>query len=73
MRPAATSPIQLGRTRPRCNRSRPATRTGDAIPFSALGQLSAGDALRLVLMVSQSRRDVQQLPESGPAQWCCPT
>ena len=43
-----------------------------AIPFSALGQLSAGDALRLVLMVSQSRRDVQQLPESGPAQLVLP-
>jgi alpha-amylase/alpha-mannosidase (GH57 family) len=36
-----------------------------AVPFASLGELSAGDALRLSLVVSQSQHDVQQLPAEG--------
>jgi hypothetical protein len=43
-----------------------------AIPLAALGKLSAGDALRLALVVSQAGRDVQQLPAGGPAQLVLP-
>jgi alpha-amylase/alpha-mannosidase (GH57 family) len=43
-----------------------------AIPFASLGELSAGDGLRLSLVVSQSERDVQQLPEAGLARLVLP-
>jgi alpha-amylase/alpha-mannosidase (GH57 family) len=43
-----------------------------AIPLEALGELSAGDALRLSLVVSQSERDVQQLPAGGPIRLALP-
>ncbi len=36
-----------------------------AVPLAALGKLSAGDALRLSLVISQNERDVQQLPDGG--------
>jgi alpha-amylase/alpha-mannosidase (GH57 family) len=51
--------------------------TGDrilemSIPLESLGELSAGDALRLSLVVSQNERDVQQLPDGGLAQLVLP-
>jgi hypothetical protein len=42
------------------------------IPLKALGELSAGDALRLSLVVSQSEHDVQQLPAEGPIRLVLP-
>ncbi len=42
------------------------------IPLEALGELSAGDSLRLSLVVSQNQRDVQQLPDGGPARLVLP-
>jgi alpha-amylase/alpha-mannosidase (GH57 family) len=43
-----------------------------AIPFDALGEPSAGDALHLSLVVSQTARDMQQLPDGGLAQLVLP-
>ncbi len=43
-----------------------------AVPLAALGDLSAGDALRLSLVVSQSERDAQQLPAEGPIRLVLP-
>jgi len=43
-----------------------------AVPLEALGELSAGDALRLSLVISQGQRDVQQLPTEGPIQVTLP-
>ncbi|MFL7792015.1 MAG: glucodextranase DOMON-like domain-containing protein, partial [Anaerolineae bacterium] len=42
------------------------------ISLDALGELSAGDALRLSLVVSQGERDVQQLPAEGPIRLVLP-
>ncbi len=43
-----------------------------AIPLDRLGELGAGDALLLSLVVSQSGRDVQQVPDGGPARVVLP-
>ncbi len=43
-----------------------------AIPLESLGELSAGDALRLSLVISQNERDVQRLPEDGLARLVLP-
>jgi len=43
-----------------------------AVPLEALGELSAGDALHLSLLVSQHERDVQQLPDGGPLRLVLP-
>jgi alpha-amylase/alpha-mannosidase (GH57 family) len=43
-----------------------------AIPLEDLGELGAGDALHLSLVVSHSGRDVQQLPDGGLARVMLP-
>jgi hypothetical protein len=43
-----------------------------AVPLEALGELSAGDPLRLSLVISQGERDVQQLPGEGPIRLVLP-
>ncbi len=43
-----------------------------AIPLKALGELQAGDDLRLEALVSRSGRDVQLVPASGPVQLVLP-
>ncbi len=43
-----------------------------AVPLEALGELSAGDALRLSLVVGQGEQDQQQLPAEGPLKLVLP-
>jgi hypothetical protein len=42
------------------------------IPLELLGEIEPGDDLRLVAVVSQGNRDVQFLPDTGPAQLIVP-
>jgi hypothetical protein len=43
-----------------------------ALPLSALGDLQAGDEIKLAAVVSEGERDLQALPASGPAQLILP-
>jgi alpha-amylase/alpha-mannosidase (GH57 family) len=43
-----------------------------AIPLDQLGELGAGDALHLSLVISQSGRDLQQVPDGGPVRVVLP-
>jgi alpha-amylase/alpha-mannosidase (GH57 family) len=43
-----------------------------AVPLTALGELEAGDDLRLAAVASQGERDLQSLPVTGPAQVVVP-
>jgi len=43
-----------------------------ALPLSALGDLQAGDELKLVAVTSEGERDLQALPANGPAQLILP-
>jgi alpha-amylase/alpha-mannosidase (GH57 family) len=43
-----------------------------AVPFEAIGEVEAGDALNLVAVVSQAERDLAMVPSAGPAQLVVP-
>jgi alpha-amylase/alpha-mannosidase (GH57 family) len=43
-----------------------------AVPFEAIGDVEAGDALTLVAVVSQPERDLTMVPSAGPAQLIVP-
>lgn len=43
-----------------------------ALPLSALGDVQAGDEIKLVSVVSQNDRDLQSLPAEGPGQLILP-
>jgi alpha-amylase/alpha-mannosidase (GH57 family) len=43
-----------------------------AIPLTALGEVQAGDELRLAVVISSGERDLQSLPTGGPGQLVLP-
>lgn len=43
-----------------------------ALPLSALGDLQAGDEIKLAAVISEGERDLQALPANGPAQLILP-